>query len=225
MTVCEAPCPVIFDLDGTLIDSAPDIHAAANVVLRQYERPPLTLDQVRSFVGGGVDILWQRISKATGLPPEQHRELLASFMNRYHSATSLTRLYPNVFDTLGVLADRGHPLGICTNKPMQPTLAIMDHLSLTPLFGSIIAGDSLSQRKPDSAPLRAVLADLGAAPDHPHAIYVGDSEVDAQTAAAIPLPLLLFTRGYRRMPVEDLPHHAHFDDFSALPAIIEGMRL
>ena len=125
MTVCYAPCPVVFDLDGTLIDSAPDIHAAVNAVLRDHGVRPLTLDQVRGFIGGGVDLLWQRIIAATHQPEGMHRELLAGFMARYSRSTGLTRLYPGVANALEAAADRGHPLGICTNKPMQPTRAVL----------------------------------------------------------------------------------------------------
>lgn len=221
MTVCYAPCPVIFDLDGTLIDSAPDIHAAINAVLRDEAARPLTLDQVRGFIGGGVEVLWHRIIAATGLPQDRYRDLLAAFMARYRRSTSLTRLYPGVLEALNVLADRGHPMGICTNKPADPTEAVLGAMGIAEFFAVIIAGDSLPQRKPDPAPLRAALLALGAAPENPRALYVGDSEVDAETAADVPVPLMLYTGGYRRTPVEQLPHRVAFDDFSALPALIE----
>lgn len=221
MTVCYAPCPVVFDLDGTLIDSAPDIHAAVNAVLRDHGVRPLTLDQVRGFIGGGVDLLWQRIIAATHQPEGMHRELLAGFMARYSRSTGLTRLYPGVANALEALADRGHPLGICTNKPMQPTRAVLAHFGIAGLFGTVIAGDSLGERKPHPDPLRKALRELGADPDQPAALYVGDSEVDAETAAAVPVPLLLFTGGYRKTPVDQLPHLVAFDYFDALPALIE----
>lgn len=219
----RAPCPVIFDLDGTLIDSAPDIHAAANAVLRSHGVAPLTLDATRSFIGGGVDLLWQRISHARRLDPARHRDLVAGFMARYHRATALTQLYPGVTEALGVLADQGHRLGICTNKPLAPAQAVLTHFGIAQLFEVVIGGDSLPQRKPDPAPLRAALAGLGGDPAHPYALFVGDSEYDADCAAAAQMPLALFTRGYRRQPVEALPHAAAFDDFAALPALIPAL--
>ncbi|SIT17978.1 phosphoglycolate phosphatase [Paracoccus saliphilus] len=221
MNVCLAPCPIVFDLDGTLIDSAPDIHACVNAVLREFHISPLNLDQVRSFIGGGVEILWRKIGAATGTGPAGQRDMLASFMTRYHAATSLTRLFPNVEETLGILADRGHPLGICTNKPLHPTKAILDHFGIRDLFGHIIGGDSLPEKKPDPAPLRAALAGLGAHPGMPHAVYVGDSEFDATCAAAVPVPFVIYSRGYRQTPIDQLPHHAAFDDFTALPSLVE----
>ncbi|SET74176.1 phosphoglycolate phosphatase [Paracoccus homiensis] len=222
MNVCLAPCPVIFDLDGTLIDSAPDIHACVNAALRSQGYGTLSLQQVRSFIGGGVDILWNRIIAATGIPQTARRDLMAAFMARYQAATALTRLFPGVEDALGVLADRAHPLGICTNKPLAPTRHILQHFGIEQLFGDVIGGDSLPQKKPDPAPLLASLANLGGDPRQRHAIYVGDSEYDAECAAAAGVPFLLFTRGYRNTPIRDLPHQASFDDFAALPALIEA---
>lgn len=221
MNICTAPCPVVFDLDGTLIDSAPDIHASVNAVLGKNGRNLLTLQQVRSFIGGGVDVLWDRIIVATETPPEAKPDLLAAFMVLYHDANTLTQFYPGVVKALEVLADRGHPLGICTNKPLGPTLAILRHLGMDGLFGQVIGGDSLPQRKPHPQPLVAALTGLGAHPDQPRAFYVGDSEYDAVCAAAVPVPFLLFTQGYRSTPVQDLPHLASFDDFDELPALIE----
>ena len=221
MNTCLAPCPVVFDLDGTLIDSAPDIHAAVNAVLRLNKTAPLTLVQVRSFIGGGVDLLWRRVIAATSLPLEAHRDLVASFMTRYHQATALTRLYPHVPEALGQLADRGYPLGICTNKPLAVTQAILAHLDIAHLFGCVIGGDSVAQRKPHPAPLQATLAGLGADPADPRAIYVGDSEFDAACAAAVPVPFLIYSRGYRQTPIEQLPHLAQFDDFACLPGLVE----
>lgn len=225
MNICMAPCPVVFDLDGTLIDSAPDIHATVNAVLRLNGTRPLTLDQVRSFVGGGVDVLWRRIVAATDLPVEAHRDLVASFMTRYHDATALTRLYPNVLEALGALSDRGYPLGICTNKPQRPTLAILDHFGIRGLFGSIVAGDSLPQKKPDPAPLLAAFKELGADPSQPRGIYVGDSEFDAECARNTDVPFLLFTQGYRTTALEDMICTASFDDFAALPLLVEECAL
>ncbi|MBK4217292.1 phosphoglycolate phosphatase [Paracoccus caeni] len=220
MNVCMAPCPVVFDLDGTLIDSAPDIHASVNATLQQFQLDPLTLDQVRSFIGGGVEVLWQKIIAALQLQPSMQADLIAAFMNRYHDATGLTRLYPGVREALSVLADRGHPLGICTNKPAAVTATILDHFGIRDLFGVIVGGDTLPQKKPDPAPLRKALQDLGAHPTAPQAIYVGDSEFDAACAEAVPVPFLLFRLGYRQTPEEQLTHRAAFNEFSELPELI-----
>lgn len=221
MNVCMAPCPVVFDLDGTLIDSVPDIHACVNAVLRQNDAAPLSLDRVRSFVGGGVEVLWTKVIAAAHLDPALQRDLIASFMTRYHDATQLTRIFAGVTDALGTLADRGHPLGICTNKPLGPTRAVLNHMGLSRLFACVIGGDSLPQKKPAPEPLWAAIAGLGDDPHAPRALFIGDSEFDAACAAAAGVPMLLFTRGYRLTPVERLVHAATFDDFGALPALID----
>lgn len=225
MNVCLAPCPVVFDLDGTLIDSAPDIHACVNSVLGRHGSPHLSLEQVRAFIGGGVDVLWQKIIAARDLQDAKRLEYMAAFMTCYQDASQLTRLFPNVDRTLNTLADRGHPLGICTNKPLVVTQAILAHFGIAHLFGSVIGGDSIAERKPHPAPLRAAVQALGADPVQPKAIYVGDSEFDAACAAAASIPFLIYTRGYRQTPLEQLPYLASFDDFAALPAMIETQAL
>ncbi|WP_242690085.1 phosphoglycolate phosphatase [Paracoccus fontiphilus] len=221
MNVCLAPCPVVFDLDGTLINSAPDIHGCVNAVLGQHGTPLLTLDQVRSFIGGGVDVLWQKIIAARELEDAKKPDYIAAFMTCYQDATQLTHLFPGVEDALQTLADRGHPLGICTNKPLAVTRAILAHFGILDLFGCVIGGDSVPERKPHPAPLRAALQGLGADPRQPRALYVGDSEFDAACAAAVPMPFLIYTEGYRQTPVGELPHLAPFDDFARLPALVE----
>lgn len=223
MNVCFAPRPIVFDLDGTLIDSAPDIHAAVNAVLRENGTPKLTLDQVRSFIGGGVDVLWQKVRRATGLPETSHTDLVAGFMSRYHDATGLTQLFPGVLDALGNLADRGHPLGICTNKPMGPTKAILDHFGIRSVFQTIVGGDSLPEKKPDPAPLLLAFSGLGADPRKPDGIYVGDSEFDAECARRANVPFLIYSKGYRMTPIAELPHLAQFADFQELSSLVEDV--
>ncbi len=211
---------VIFDLDGTLIDSAPDIHAASNRVLAEDGLPPLSFDQVRSFIGKGVPHLVARLLDASGEAPDgpsfapRHAAMVARFTAGYEDAVGLTQPYPGVLAALDALADMR--LGICTNKPLAPTLAVLRHLGMEARFAAILGGDSLPVRKPDPAPLLETLRALGGGP----VVYVGDSEVDAQTAAAAGLPFALYTQGYRHSPVADLPHDAAFDDFAALPGIV-----
>ncbi|MDO5621387.1 MAG: phosphoglycolate phosphatase [Paracoccus sp. (in: a-proteobacteria)] len=211
--------PVIFDLDGTLIDSAPDIHASVNAVLRDKGHAALSLDHVRSFIGGGVDLLWQQVLHHLDLPQGQRPDYVAPFMARYQRSHTLTRLYPNALEMLGVLADLGHPLGLCTNKPTVPARAVLDHFGMAHLFGAVICGDTLPSRKPAPEMPLETAARLGGGP----AIFVGDSEIDAQAAEAAGMPLLLFMQGYRKTPIAELPHHASFDDYAALPGLVADM--
>ena len=207
---------IVFDLDGTLVDSAPDLHAIANALLIPQGHAPITLDEARSYIGQGVAVFVAKMRAARGIPDTEQPVLLDAFMARYETAVDLTQLYPSVNAALVTLRQQGHRMGLCTNKPMGPTLALLRHMGLLGFFDKIIAGDSLPTRKPDPAPLHAAFDMGGRGPN----LYVGDSEVDAETALAAGIPLLLFTQGYRATPVADLPHAAAFDDFSALPALI-----
>jgi len=207
---------VIFDLDGTLIDSAPDICAAGNTVLALHGAAPMDLPEATGFIGSGASVLVARMIAARRLEAELHATLLAQFLERYEDAVHLTRLYPGVLDTLDALAAAGHTLGICTNKPEAPTRAVLRHFNLTDRFAAVFGGDTLALRKPDPAPLLACHAALGGGP----VLYVGDSEVDAETAQRADLPFALFTKGYRKAAIDTLPHAHAFGDFAALPAIV-----
>lgn len=222
MTVCHAPCPIVFDLDGTLIDSAPDIRACVNAVLAEAGEAAFTLEEVRGFIGGGVEVLWRKIMAARTLDESRLPGLVSSFMTHYTTAHDLTRVFAGVPDMLNTLAGRGHPLGICTNKPLAVCHAALAHCGLSGLFGCVIGGDSTSWRKPHPEPLRSALAALGADPRRPHALYVGDSEYDAICAAAVGVPFLLYTQGYRHSAPSDMVHAASFEDFRRLPQIVEA---
>jgi phosphoglycolate phosphatase len=208
--------PLIFDLDGTLVDSAPDIHAAVNQMLAVVGEPPLGADTVRSFIGNGVPMLITRVMHARGHAPDaaRHAEWEGLFLRHYEAdSATLTTLYPGALAALQALAALGHPLALCTNKPAAPARHILDAFTLGPLFATVIGGDSLPTRKPDPAPLLAATG--GGA-----ALFVGDSEVDAETALAARVPFLLFTEGYRKSPIEALPHAARFAHFDDLPALV-----
>jgi phosphoglycolate phosphatase len=131
-------------------------------------------------------------------------------------ATDLTQLYPGVPEALSVLLGAGHVLGICTNKPEAPARHVLEAFGLTGFFPVVLGGDSLPQRKPDPAPLRAVAEALGGGA----VIFVGDSEVDAETAEAAGVPFLMFTESYRQSEVEEIAHAARFDSFAALPELV-----
>lgn len=206
---------IVFDLDGTLIDSAPDICVVANGLLA-VQGAHITLAQTHSFIGNGVSVFIHRMLAATGLPFDLHDELLPQFKEAYLTAFSHTQLYGGVIEALSHLQGEGHVLGICTNKPLAPTHAVLDHLQLSPYFQTVWGGDSLAVHKPDPAPLHAAFDALGDGP----CIYVGDSEVDAQTAQSVQVPFLLYTEGYRKTPITEIPHNAAFDDYSALSGLI-----
>ncbi|MGH1457793.1 MAG: phosphoglycolate phosphatase [Paracoccaceae bacterium] len=213
---------IVFDLDGTLIDSAPDIHAAANAVLAEAGAAPISLADTRRFIGNGAPTFVARMRAARGLPEKAQAPLYAAFAERYAQAVELTKAYAGVCSALEALAGQGHRMGICTNKPLIPTRAVMDHLGLSAHFAAIYGGDSLPVHKPDPAPLRACFKELAGGEVAPQ-IYIGDSEVDAETAQRAGLRFLLFTEGYRKSEVAQIAHHAAFDDFAALPDLVAGL--
>jgi phosphoglycolate phosphatase len=210
---------IVFDLDGTLVDSAPDIHAIANAVLADEGRAPITLGQAKSFIGNGAPVFVQRLREARGIPEAEHPRLLAAFVARYEGAVSLTAPYPGVAAALAALAACGHALGLCTNKPLGPARAVLAHFGLDRHLAAVVGGDSLPVTKPDPAPLDAAFAALGEGAR----LYVGDSEVDAETAHRAKVPFVLFTEGYRKSPVAEMPHVAAFADFAALPGVLDGL--
>lgn len=213
---------LIFDLDGTLVDSAPDIRAAVNRMLADEGIGPLDLPTVTGFVGNGMPKLVERVMAAKGIAPGRHKELTQVTLDHYNAAPSaLTRPYAHVPQALEALAAAGHRLAVCTNKPEAPARAILADLGLARHFPVIVGGDTLPVRKPDPAPALACVKALGdGALGGGAAAFIGDSEVDAETAAAAGLPFYLFTEGYRKSPVSALPHRAAFSDFAALPGLI-----
>jgi phosphoglycolate phosphatase len=213
---------LIFDLDGTLIDSAPDIHATANKVFAAKGLQPFSFAAVRGFIGNGVGVLVGRLLANQGLPDngDLHRDMVAAFINNYEEAVDLTTLYPGVRTTLETLSTLGYRMAICTNKPEAPARAILRHFNLLRHFPVVIGGDSLARRKPDPAPLLAAQAQLAV----DAVLFVGDSEVDAETARRADVPLALFTEGYRSSPVEALGAKLVFSDYAALPALIQHLQ-
>ena len=211
--------PVVFDLDGTLIDSLPDITRAANALLADEGLPPLSQATVGGFVGLGERVFMERLIEATALLPRDYDRLMPPFIEHYKAATAGTRLFPGAREALRRLRDLGAPLALCTNKPSAPLAPTLKAAGLVDVFDVIVAGDTLPVRKPDPAVLRHVVEALGSC----GCVYVGDSETDAQTAANACVPFILYTDGIRQSPVEAIPHDAAFSDFRDLPGIYRAV--
>ncbi|TVP71924.1 MAG: phosphoglycolate phosphatase [Rhodobacteraceae bacterium] len=207
---------VIFDLDGTLIDSAPDIWRAANRVLEEAALPLVTFEQSRSFIGRGARVFVERMELAVtgGNAAERTNHLHARFLHFYERAHDGTVIYPHVVATLEQLRAQGLRLGLCTNKPLRPTTAVLSHLGWQGVFETVIGGDSLAVAKPDPAPLLAVLDGMALGRDE--IIYIGDSETDAETAERANVQFGLFTEGYRKSAPEQIFHHFRFNDYRDL---------
>jgi phosphoglycolate phosphatase len=214
-----APSLVIFDLDGTLIDSAADLAVAINTMLAGYGREPLTVGEVRRMVGDGVAMLVSRALAARDCRPTDPGEAERSFTRHYASgATSLTTVFPGALPALQALRAAGIPLAVCTNKPARIATDILGSFGLASCFARVIGGDSLPFRKPDPRVLLALLEAFAAGPED--SLLVGDSEVDAATARAAGVPFVLMKHGYRRGPAEDIPCRAALENFAELPALV-----
>ena len=210
---------IVFDLDGTLIDSAPDIHGIANKVLEQEGCEGITLKQTHDFIGNGAAVLVAKLRKARGIADSEQARLLADLVARYDDAVELTLPYPGVISALDALKANGHKLGICTNKPIRPCRSVLAHLKMDHYFDTMWGGDSLPVHKPDPAPLHAAFAELGDGPQ----LYVGDSDVDAETGQRAGVPFMLYTEGYRKCAVEEMPHTVAFDNYADFPKLVQNL--
>ena len=208
---------VVFDLDGTLVDSAPDLHAAANLTLEEMGLDPMPLAQVRGFVGNGVAKLVERCLEAQKQPSKGAplARAVERFKAHYAAAPAvLTRPYDGVEALLGSLTARGLLLGVCTNKPEGLTNAVLAGTGLDRHLRAVVGGDTASAMKPDPAPLHYCLRLLGAGVEE--TLYVGDSETDADTAAAAGMDFALWSGGYRKRPLALFEDCFVFHDFAAL---------
>lgn len=216
------PSAVVFDLDGTLIDSAPDLAAAINRMLADLGGEPLSVPEVRRMIGDGVAML---VARALAARQCEHVDPAAAsrlFMQHYESdATQCTTAFPGVEEALRSLSAVGIPLALCTNKPARITADILESLGLDRYFARVVGGDSLPFRKPDPRVLLAILEGFDARPEG--ALLVGDSEVDAATAGAAGVPFVLMKHGYHRGPVAAIPCLAALDDFAELPALVRAL--
>ena len=213
--------PIVFDLDGTLVDSAPDLHAACVKMLADEGKPAPSLATVTSYIGNGVPRLVELAMIDNDIGTDQHDRLVASFMGYYDAdPVTLTKLYPNLLELLQALKTKGHKMAVCTNKPEAPARVILKAFNIESYFDVVVGGDTLAVKKPNPEPLFECLKLLGV----DSCLYVGDSEVDAQTADRAKMTMALFTQGYRKTPVAQLPHAFAFDDFAKLGPYIENIK-
>lgn len=208
---------VVFDLDGTLIDSVPDIGIAINKMLESDGRRPLAIDAVKTMVGDGAAKLVERALAATGEVPDGGLPAMVQrFLGFYEGhASAHTVAYPGVVEVLDHLHASGHPLGVCTNKPYAPTMEVLEALGLARFFRAVLGGDSLAVRKPDPTHLTATLAAMGV--DDRKAVMVGDSPNDIAAARGAAIPVVAVSFGYSRVPAHELGADLLIGDFRDLP--------
>lgn len=208
---------VVFDLDGTLVDSAPDLAAATNHVLGTLGLAPVDEIEIRPFVGHGALAMIDGATRAHGCvlaEPELHR-LFSVFLAYYgdHIADR-SRPYPHLVDTLGHLAEEGAALAVCTNKVAIHANKLLKSLDLDKHFAAITGRDSLIACKPDPRHFTGTVALAGGDPRS--AIMVGDSETDIRTAKAAGVPVVAVDFGYSVVPVETFSPDVVISDYQQL---------
>lgn len=213
------PLPVVFDLDGTLIDSLPGIARAANAVLGAHALPLLPDQTVGGFVGHGEGVFLDRLIAATDLDRTDIENIRAEFIAHYVAESAQTTLMPGASAMLATLKSGGVRIGLCTNKPSEPLQAVLTCDGLAEVFDVVVSGDTLPVRKPDPAPLRHAFEEMGQGVG----IFVGDSEVDAETATRAGVPFVLFTEGIRSRPVSEIAHDCAISCLEDLPDVIKKL--
>ena len=218
------PETIVFDLDGTLVDTAPDLTAALNAVMVAQGRQAVPADQVRHMVGRGARFLIERAMEATGpLPPAAEVDLLVrDFIAHYDANIAVTsRPFERAEAVVRSLAARGHRIGICTNKPEHLSLKLLDELRIRALFPVVLGADSRPYRKPDPRHLFDTITALGGRAGS--AVLVGDSETDVKTARAANVPVVVVSFGYTEIPPRELGADRVIDHFDALEQALSGL--
>ena len=207
-------------LDGTLIDSAPDVCAALNRAFDGHGLPPLVPEQVRKMVGHGARKMIEQAVEEHGQGKQFDIDaLLDQFLLGYSARpVENTVIYPGVLEILGEFKAAGTPVGICTNKPERTAFPVMEALGLNDYFGAIVCGDTLPYSKPDRRHVEKVIDLIGG--DAVTAVFVGDSETDVAAARNADLPMVLVSFGYTVSPPEELAADFLIHRFHDLPGIL-----
>jgi phosphoglycolate phosphatase len=214
------PAPtIVFDLDGTLIDTAPDLIDTLNVILTRHEVGPVAFEEARTMIGAGVKPLLQRAlaSKGMQFPPQEIDRLFAEYLEIYAAhIADRSRPFPGLEQALDALAAQGCRLAVCTNKLEGLSAKLLRALKLAPRFAAICGQDTFAMRKPDPDMLRLTIVRAGG--DTGHAVMVGDSMTDVATARAAGIPVVAVDFGYTETAPAQLGADrliSHFDDLPA----------
>jgi phosphoglycolate phosphatase len=215
---------VTIDLDGTLLDTIPDLAAAANMMLAELGRPPLAIELIRTFVGKGIVRLVERTlaGDVDGVPDAAlMARALPIFECHYVEVNGRhTTVYPGVQEGLERMREAGFPLACVTNKSARYTLPLLDKIGLARYFRTVVSGDTLARKKPDPDPLLHAATVLEIAPRE--MLMIGDSLNDTQAARAAGCPVFCVTYGYNEgHDVRDLDTDAVVDSLVDAAALIE----
>lgn len=219
------PRAVIFDLDGTLVDSAPDIAEAINVGFAPLGIAPFSVDAVKSLIGGGAAVAIKRAVNQLGvtLPPDAEAGVLERFLAAYARVSADGRgLYPGALDLLRRLRDEGRHLALCTNKAEHITHITIEALGIAGYFGAVVAARDDLPKKPDPAMLLKALAPFDVSPED--AIMIGDSHADIDAAKAAGCRSIAVSYGYAPTPASELGASAVVDGLADIPAVLARLR-
>jgi phosphoglycolate phosphatase len=220
----HAPATIVFDLDGTLVDTAPDLIATLNAVFVREGLQAMPFETVRATIGRGARPMIEKGLLAQGQmrEPEEIDRLYAVYIDHYaaHIADH-SRPFPGLETALDELSTRGHRFAVCTNKLEWLSLRLLDALGLAPRFDAICGQDTFGVQKPHPEALRKTI--LKARGDVGCAIMVGDSSTDIATAKAANIPVIAVDFGYTETPVTDLAPDRVISHFSALPAAVQAL--
>jgi phosphoglycolate phosphatase len=215
---------VVFDLDGTLVDTAPDLIATLNVILASQGIAPLAYDDARNLIGGGVRPMLEGAVQKQGLSlsSSDMDALFARYLERYAARIAeLSRPFPGVEEALDELAGHGFALAVCTNKLEWLSVRLLDALGLTSRFTAICGQDTFAFKKPHPEALRLTIA--AADGDVARAVMVGDSITDIRVAKAAEIPVVAVDFGYTDQPVATLGPDRVISGYDRLPATVFGL--
>jgi phosphoglycolate phosphatase len=215
---------LVFDLDGTLVDTAPDLVDTLNVVFEREGMPPVPYDEARMMIGGGAKAMLVRGLEAEGraVTSELLDRLFSDFLAYYADHIAVrSRPFPGLIDALDTLATRGHTFAVCTNKLEALSVLLLKELGLAGRFAAICGQDTFGIQKPDPEVLRRTIASAGGTPDN--AVMIGDSATDIRTAQAAGIPVIAVDFGYSERPVAEFGPDRVISHFSQLPHEISAL--
>ena len=220
----DSPLAIVFDLDGTLVDTAPDLIGTLNVIFAREGLKPVPYESARNLIGGGARVMIQRGLDAEGraAAPAVLERMFADFI-AYYSAHIADRSqpFPGLERTLDALAANDCILAVCTNKLEGLSRQLLDALKLSKRFAAICGQDTFGVQKPDPEILRRTIIAAGGRLER--AVMVGDSLTDVRTARAAGVPIVAVTFGYTDRPVSEFAPDRIIERFDELPAAIEGL--
>ncbi len=212
---------VLFDLDGTLIDSAPGVAWSLNRALAAEGRGPLSVERVKDLVGKGAHYLVADALEDTGgIDDAGHPDRVRETFLQIYSENPIqdTLVFPGAMDALDTLRSDGVPMALCTNKPRKTTLPVLDAFGLTKYFPVMLCGDDVENRKPDGRHVLDTIARMNV-PGAP-AVMVGDSENDIRAAHDASVPSICVSFGYCHVPFEELKPTVLIDSYDAFPGAL-----